>query len=129
MNSESKQCPLCKGKRVLDLVDIGLGRPKCEKCKGTGVVSSPDPTTAGSEPPAVSSRRRSLPALVKLHERVLTAFEEAQDNRDAARNGGNGFLITACQIRVDALAEVQMWILEAMSEEPEGNNELRSGHE
>lgn len=75
MNSQSKQCPKCQGMRWVAPEYKPLEDFLCCECKGTGEVSSSYPTTAGSEPPAGPSRRRSLPAL----EGVLTYLDIRMD--------------------------------------------------
>jgi hypothetical protein len=123
MNSQSKQCPCCAGKGV-HLKYFPSGRDfECFMCKGTGVFPPTDPTTAGSEPRAVSSRRRSLPALAKVKEEIRRMKDEAWSAWEKSLfYPANGSDIRAAVV-VLALDRVLRMIARLEDEEPEGNNQ------
>lgn len=124
MDSERIKCPVDGGKcGYVRCIALGHCWARPPKHEGTAVLSSPDPTTAGSETPAGPSRRRSLPALAELQREVSYLRDKARREAREAITKGNQIEMAANVGADAALSEVLMRIEWVSHEEPEGNNQ------
>jgi hypothetical protein len=123
MNSTTKQCPKCNGMGYA-IEPFKCKKVECPSCFGTGLVSSSDPPTAGSGPPAVMQPAlRSLSALAKVYTRVEAMRDKARLLGDDCAKHGRWPSAAVHSARVSALTDVLMILLEVEHEEPEANNQ------